>query len=53
MPNPTPDLLRARELAAADYGPGSIPARAILNGWWDQGSVVRRHLARLEGEGRT
>jgi hypothetical protein len=42
-------LRRARLLAAKGYAPTSIPRHAILNGYWDHGVVVRRHLESSHG----
>lgn len=43
------ELRRARLRAARTYTPGSIPRRAILNGYWDHGAIVRRHMERDDG----
>jgi hypothetical protein len=42
-------LRRARLLAARAYAPTSIPRHAILNGYWDHGAIVRRHMEPSNG----
>jgi hypothetical protein len=39
---------RARLLAARERPVGGLNRRAILNGEWDGGSLVRRHLVEVD-----
>lgn len=41
----------ARRRAATRYGEGSIPYRAVLNGHFDDGNVVRDKLTEVMKEG--
>ena len=42
------DLRRARLLAARNYVAGTSCWKAILGGYWDQGSIVRAHMPKGE-----